>query len=332
MESLHMPFWAENIDGKSIHFFCKLIAERWKMFYQKQGQAPVRLETGLPDMWNECCPSASWKDGAHISFVAGIPEGRYHLYTMDMGSEPQRLMAADVGYARWGWKVHGMRRGPVVIEHASKTMLLNIKDLTYLYRVTFDACQPIIALITCARNGHDESLSVNLQTGETKRISLENGVCLYKACHAGNGQYVYANRLSDDDFELRELAICANPKIEPLAGVVEITEDNTIYSQDCLPCLRKHLAQSISYMKEISNGHGIGASLDHRPDLEGEIGNAESHAKAIGVPGYYKTLRDLRHKLDNNKWIPETVDVALLRRLWKSTMGMSSCNCGRNKK
>jgi len=81
----------------------------------------------------------------------------------------------------------------------------------------------------------------------------------------------------------------------------------------CSKCLRKHLALAKSFMREVLDGHGEGANPDHRPDIEGEITNAEEHASMID-PEFTLKLRFFRRTLQQRKFMPcaedmETIDM-----------------------
>ena len=49
----------------------------------------------------------------------------------------------------------------------------------------------------------------------------------------------------------------------------------------CFQCALKHTSTALSYGKQIMNGHGEGADLDHRPDFLGQITNLEHHLKLL---------------------------------------------------
>ncbi len=88
-----------------------------------------------------------------------------------------------------------------------------------------------------------------------------------------------------------------------------------VKDMNCPDCCRKHLAAAMSYAKEITNGHGKGGKPDHRPDLAGEIVNAEHHLQFISTEDSF-VMRNFRHKLSDQSWIPENDDINFLRSLW----------------
>ncbi len=92
----------------------------------------------------------------------------------------------------------------------------------------------------------------------------------------------------------------------------------TYQSMDCPQCVRKHLANAISYAKEVLSGHGAGGDPDHRPDLLGELGNAEHHlAESSGDGGrVLGRILSLRRQLEETGGVPGPGIVAELRILW----------------
>ena len=64
----------------------------------------------------------------------------------------------------------------------------------------------------------------------------------------------------------------------------------------CYDCVLKHLAAALSYAKEIRAGHDRNAELDHRPDLLGELVNAEHHLELLD-PALCQSAAELRKKL-----------------------------------
>ncbi len=112
----------------------------------------------------------------------------------------------------------------------------------------------------------------------------------------------------------------------------------------CWLCVRKHLAAAMSYGKEVMTGHGKGADLDHRPDLQGELVNAEHHLTMLGDNVFRQTVANIRGKLEQNALAVDFRDVEYIRKLWHlaeakdkgttaapTTSGNSKCkSCGKN--
>ncbi|WP_176012553.1 hypothetical protein [Victivallis sp. Marseille-Q1083] len=94
-------------------------------------------------------------------------------------------------------------------------------------------------------------------------------------------------------------------------------------SMQCWNCLLKHLAAALSYGKEVLAGHGRGNELDHRPDLLGEIVNAEHHAKLLDQ-SFFRLLNEYRQNLQTNQAIPGINDIEYLRGLYGKAEELSS--------
>jgi hypothetical protein len=84
----------------------------------------------------------------------------------------------------------------------------------------------------------------------------------------------------------------------------------------CPACVLKHLSAAISYAKEVQSGHNRRHELDHRPDLLGELVNAEHHLKLLdnNICGSVSTLRK---KLQDNGINPGLAEIEYIRSLWK---------------
>ncbi|MFA7584496.1 MAG: hypothetical protein WCZ46_13275 [Proteiniphilum sp.] len=332
-EQSHMPYVTMGPDEKSHGFFClKNALGVWKLCHT-YGNGHVEVGTGLPDDWNECCPVAEYEDEVwRMSFVAGptrVP-GRYGLYRMtDFKADAlERVLDADVGFARWDWLVWGSRRGPLIVKRGKNEQELHIAGLDFLYRVCPHAFAPSRLLITAAIGGVDQSIVYDFHSNECQIVTFQDA-CLYKFAAHPCGDYVYALRGNGDN-EDRRVVQSGSVVYTPAPDLISLKKRETGDSMDCVACFRKHIAAALSFAKEIMGGHGAGADLDHRADLEGEIANAEQHAREMTVPGYAAALRELRHTLDAKAWQPGADDVVVLRKLWKSSMGVS-CGCGKHR-
>ncbi len=84
----------------------------------------------------------------------------------------------------------------------------------------------------------------------------------------------------------------------------------------CFECALKHTATALSYGKEILNGHGEGADLDHRPDFLGELTNLEHHLRLLDenllleVKNYRETIQAKSVNLSED-------DLDYIRELYK---------------
>lgn len=102
----------------------------------------------------------------------------------------------------------------------------------------------------------------------------------------------------------------------------------------CYDCVLKHLAAALSYAKEIRAGHDKNAELDHRPDLLGELVNAEHHLELLD-PALCQTAAELRKKLQAESTFPGLDDLEQLRSLWRKTeeqSGVSGSSVSSSKK
>lgn len=91
----------------------------------------------------------------------------------------------------------------------------------------------------------------------------------------------------------------------------------TPQSMHCPQCVRKHLANAISYAKEILSGHGAGGDPDHRPDLLGELGNAEHHLQtSIEQEMLLEQVLRIRRRFEDEQYVPYPEMMAELRQVW----------------
>jgi len=102
----------------------------------------------------------------------------------------------------------------------------------------------------------------------------------------------------------------------------------------CYDCVLKHLAVALSYAKEIRAGHDKNAELDHRPDLLGELVNAEHHLELLD-PALCQAAAELRKKLQAESTFPGLDDLEQIRSLWRKTeeqSGVSGSSVSSSKK
>lgn len=330
-EQSHMPYMTYGPDGLYAFFCLKNRLGVWKVHCTSE-HGTHQVDNDLPEDWNECCPVAEYEDDVwRMSFVTSpsTGPGKNGLYRMSLGpGKAERLLDADVGFARWDWLVWGGRRGPLIVKRGKNEKELHIAGLDFLYRVCPHAFAPSRLLITAAVGGVDQSIVYDFHSNECQIVTFQDA-CLYKFAAHPCGDYVYALR-GNGDYEDRRIVLSGSVVYTPAPDLISLKKRETGDSMDCVACFRKHIAAALSFAKEIMGGHGAGADLDHRADLEGEIANAEQHAREMTVPGYAAALRDLRHTLDAKAWQPGADDVVVLRKLWKSSMGVS-CGCGKHR-
>ena len=331
IENAHMPFVAPDAENRPARFCCRPIGGVWKLHRLESGEW-VRVETGLPADVTECAPTAEYSDGEwRLSFIAGsggeLRENR--LYRMHgFTGVPEAVAAADVGFCREGWTVHGTRRGPVVIDNGNWRKSLTVGGWRYYYRVSYNPDEPAKLLLSGQRfDGEIMSIEYDLHSGRLWLLETADHQALYKAA-LWRGTACFAEQTGPgfEDRSLVELDAAEWRRTELPVSLAELTRLDPA-TMDCLACLRKHLSKALSYGKEILSGHGDGAELDHRADFAGELENAEDHAARMEGVTYAPRLRKLRHKLDEQQWTPTGADLDLLRRMWQSSMGITRCAC-----
>ena len=84
----------------------------------------------------------------------------------------------------------------------------------------------------------------------------------------------------------------------------------------CFECALKHTATALSYGKEILNGHGEGADLDHRPDFLGELTNLEHHLRLLDENLLYE-VKNYRETIQAKSIHITEDDLDYLRELYK---------------
>lgn len=330
----HMPFAAPDQNGMPFELCCRPVNGVWKL-HCFDGTEWKRIQTGRPEQETECAPTAEWSDGEwNLTFIAGsTPETpRNYLYRMrGIKGTAERIAPADVGYCRENWTVSGQKRGPLHIFNGQWTKTLEIAGMQYLYRVSYDPGNPSMMLLSGQRfDGSVFTWGYDLIHPQLLNLTTSDGKPVYK-CALWKNQLFYAEK-TGSDFESREIRRADAWSAEPIdLAAVTVTFLEKSPDMNCVECLRKHISGALSYAKEVMNGHGADAELDHRADLEGEIKNAEDHAAQITNGNYRDPLRDLRHKLESQEWIPMLEDLNLLRRIWKSSMGLS-CKCRKPEK
>ena len=94
-------------------------------------------------------------------------------------------------------------------------------------------------------------------------------------------------------------------------------------SMQCYTCVQKHLANALSYGKEILSGHTQGADLDHRIDFLGELGNAEHHLELIDRE-LFLTISQFRKEIQEKNNKPDYIDLETIRKLFLAVEKLSA--------
>lgn len=91
-------------------------------------------------------------------------------------------------------------------------------------------------------------------------------------------------------------------------------------SMKCKDCVLKHIANAMSYAKEILAGHGIGGTPDHRPDYLGELVNAENHLEHISIELLNRVMV-IRTAAQMRRMVPSETEIDELRKIWIDVEG-----------
>ena len=226
----HMPFATVDAEGKSKEFCCIQNNGLWKL-YHFTGQKWKRLKTHLPADATECSPCAEIIDGIwQISFIAGGYEKdrRFRLYRMyGLGGEVIPQTFADVGFIHKNQICYAGRRGPIVIEEPNRRITLDLHDVAYLYRVSFDPFQPNRLLISGEyTNGGIFSWTYKPGLKILKNVQADN-VAAYKCAMFGQDCF-YARR--ESGFEDRRILKAKTVEYTDLPAEVFITETDEFTS------------------------------------------------------------------------------------------------------
>lgn len=329
-EYTHMPFITYDKLGQAVYFFCKQQYGFWKIFYSMDGVNVHRLETGLPDDAVECSPFAEWEDNTwKISFVAGGSEAerQFYLYKMiGLDGEPKKLEKADFGFYSEPRKVYGLRSNTFIIDDNGTETKYEIPEAEYIYRISYIP-EDFNQLLITGQTADDADLFTWIYNLADKSIHavIADGVPAYKCCFFKRRCF-YAQKNDLDGFEDRHVVEASDVQFVKLDKSKIIASEVVKASMACADCLRKHLAGAISYAKEVMNGHGAGASPDHRADLAGELINAEHHAEAIEAE-LADRIRYIRKTLEKSNWQPEPQTIDYIRNAWNDSFFASGCGC-----
>ena len=201
----HMPFVAIDNDGNKKEFCCIQENKLWKLHYLDDG-IWKRLKTNLPIDATECSPCADYIDGMwQISFIAGGYEQdrRLKLYRMyGINGEVTPQIFADVGFVRKNQVCFATRKGPIIVQEKNRKLTLHLKNVSYLYRVSFDPLNPNCLLISGEyNNGKIFSWIYKLGLKQLKSV-LADGIPAYK-CALFDKDCFYAKQ--EAGFEERKI-------------------------------------------------------------------------------------------------------------------------------
>lgn len=238
-ECSHMPFVANYKDG-ALQLCCLKINGKWKVHYYENGEWK-KLKTYTPDDMTECCPTAEWHpdiNGWTISFIAGgstqnnwenIGFNLYRKHSLD-DSAPVIVCPANVGYTWKNQITFAAKQGPIFQYEKDLKMTIALKNIEWLYRLSYDPFNPRRMLISAQKfNGELISFVFNPHSKECALIKDGYDVC-YK-CAVYNENVYYCKKLDGDDFELRKIVKAANPTYEVI-DYNELIESVTVERED----------------------------------------------------------------------------------------------------
>ena len=228
----HMPFAAPGDEVTPLELCCIRDNGFWKLhgFINNRW---TRIYTGLPEDATECSPTAEYEDGIwKISFIAGgfEKDRRFRLYRMyGIDGEVMPQCFADVGYVRKNQIVFAGRRGAITILESTRKITLQLKEVEYLYRLSYDPFHPNRMLISGQFiNGHIFSWIYTPGLKILKNI-LTDGLVAYKCALYGSECY-YAKQ--GNNFEDRRIVKAQIIDITELNGhnFISETEESVFYN------------------------------------------------------------------------------------------------------
>jgi hypothetical protein len=182
---------------------------QWKLYYAAwNDRRPQRLSTGLPADAIECSPAFYHEGGtAHVSFIGGIPGGRYidyRLYGMQGASfdhlsaaAPLVPQATRVGFAALGYLCYMQSGALQVVDGSAKPRQIKV-PLSRVLRASFRADAPQTILATgIAADGTRKTYVYNL--GSNKAQQVNSNLPVYKSSIVG--QQLIVSQASGDGVE-----------------------------------------------------------------------------------------------------------------------------------
>lgn len=330
-EYTHMPFVAYSKTGEATYLFCKQVQGFWKIFYSIDGTTIHQLHTGLAEDATECSPTAEWENGNWcISFIAGGAESdrAFKLYKMiGLDGKAEPIAKADYGYYWNPRTVWGLRSNSFIVSDNGAETKYTIPEAEYIYRLSYIPEDPNQLLITGQNKDGDLFTWIYHLMQHTIHVVVADALTAYKCC-LFKGRCFYATRNDSDGFEERHIVEANTVQYIELDKANILVEEVKKASMACVDCLRKHIAAALSYSKEVLNGHGAGATPDHRADLAGELINAEHHAEALSA-SIAERLRTVRKAMEKQIFQPTPEQLDTIRSIWVDTFNLSGCNCGK---
>lgn len=234
----HMPFVAARDDGRPQQFCCKLVAGVWKVHYCTAAGVWRQYNTGLPADFTECGPCAEFADGVwKVSFIAGGGQSdrRFFLYRccgiLPGNGKPEKVIEANVGFVWKAQAVYAGRRGDIWLVESDLKTRIAVRNLEYLYRVSYNPQRPRQLLISGKRAG-DELVSIAYVPGsQTVQVLQDDGRPCYKAA-LWDGVCYYAMQ-GGREFEDRHivaaqtLTVAEEPAADYIAACTHLRQQGT---------------------------------------------------------------------------------------------------------
>lgn len=219
----HMPFAALNIQGEQKQLCCLKRNDVWKVHYFDNG-IWRKLATYTNEDACECGPTAEWRPFENIWYISFIAGGSVENDWKDVGfylylkrgfddSEPVKICPASYGYV---WKhviAYGHKNEPAIhyIEDGIESVI-HLKDIDYVYRLSYDVNNPDSMLISAQRkNGDLVTFSYILGEDDLYMITDNEKPC-YKMCTWLDDEIYYCRKNDNDGFEDRHIVKACNIK------------------------------------------------------------------------------------------------------------------------
>lgn len=308
----HMPYVLQGTGGNAL-FLCLMNDKlRWRLHLIDDNGEPVRVETNLPDWYNECSPVVSDKGGLiTLSFIgAPVLEGtkeRNGLYVFNLlTSRLTRVTDCSVGFVKDGLMVTSDWEGDVIVVDKEKTkQQIKVDGITHLYRICPMDSNKDVLLITADIGENLMSLQLNLKTKECFSITTQDGKPLYKFCENVAGSYLYAERNYGGGFEDRTIQAAASVISTPVTDLVQLEDIPVSVLVDPVDCLKQALPAAAEVAKDLLAYGGV-----TRPNIEGFLGSLEMaimSAQALDIPIYCLRLMEIRGHFKETLSIDENV-------------------------
>lgn len=238
----HMPFIGTSMSNGDKQLCCLKINDVWKIHYFDNG-IYRKLATYTRKDAIECSPTCEWRPDDNIwaiSFIAGgsveddWKDVDFWLY-LKRGfddTEPVKICPANYGYIQKHKLVYGDKFAPIIycIEDGLKTTI-HLKDIDYIYRISYDINDPDIMFISAQRkNGDLVSFSYRLHDDYLYVITDNQEPC-YKMCTGVDEEIYYCRKGLTNDFEDRHI-VKANKVIKKRHGRKLFVEKIEVESTD----------------------------------------------------------------------------------------------------